>query len=226
LLNLPESVNQYDWAAARKDNANIIIHTPDQANFAATMDDALWMVRKIAKLSRADFAEIVANSYYPEGVAKVLVEKMISRRNSLVSTFGTKEAQLEINPKVSDPPTVVDGKVIQQKTWPGYASNFSIGDEQSPLKGIQYYVLSEVQANAMEALMDKINLELPQLNEADAHDGCRPGRQFGRMGWAPGSGERSDFSRRGAGSVPRNEQSRSARGYFRIHDPSGSFDRY
>jgi hypothetical protein len=169
LLNLPESVNQYDWNAVKKDNAAITIHVTDQANFATRMDDALWMARKIAQLSRDDITQIVANSFYPEGVAKVVVEKMLSRRNSIVSIFGATDSALAVNPKVSDPPTVVDGKVMYQKTWPGYASNFSNGDEESPLKGIQYYILSELQANAMETLMNKVNLALPQLSEADAY---------------------------------------------------------
>ena len=164
LLDIPMSVNQFGWYAAQKDGAAISVHVPDQATFATTMDDALWMVRKIAKLSREDITEIVANSYYPDAVAKVIVEKLISRRDSLVSTFGVNAPSIDFDSKVSAPPDVKDGKVLKVN-WPGYASDFAVGDQPSPLKGIQWYLLSEVQSNAMEALMGKINLSTPQINE-------------------------------------------------------------
>ena len=168
LLNIPESVNQFDWYAARQDNGVVTTHVPDQANFATSMDDGIWMARKLAKLSREDFQEIVANSYYPDAVAKLIVEKLISRRNNIVSTFGLKDPALDFDPKISAPPTVKDGKVVQV-TWYGYASDFAFGDQPSPLKGIQWYLLSEVQSNAMETLMNKVNLAIPSLNATDAY---------------------------------------------------------
>ena len=169
LLNIPESVNLFAWNAATLQNGNVTVHVPDQANFSTTLDDALWILRRLGQLSRKDFQEIVTNSYYPEPVAKVVTEKLIARRDSLLSMFGVKASPITppTNFNISDGSDLKNGKLLTQN-FPGYATRFATGDPQSPLKGIGWYVLSEVQANAMEGVMNYVNNEIPSLNVQDA----------------------------------------------------------
>jgi len=53
-----------------------------------TYADGRWMVRLIARLTRRQIADAVALGGWPEPLAKLLVEKLIARRNQLVRVFG------------------------------------------------------------------------------------------------------------------------------------------
>ena len=174
LADVPESINQFDWYAARQANGTVSLHTPDQANFATTLDDADWMLRRMSSLTPGDISQIVANSYYPEPIAKVLVEKLKARKSSLFKAFSLGTGDMlpcngKVTPacfdtKVSEPPGLKNGKITQQE-WPGWASRFAHGDPQSPLRGLQWYFVSEAQANAMETLISEANKYLPQINQ-------------------------------------------------------------
>lgn len=165
LANISESINQVDWHVGRVQNGAYQFSTTDEANFSCSLDDALWMSRRIAALTRADFARMVANAYYPGPVAQVLVEKLSARRDSLDTAFGVNTPLLAYNPKITQLPALKNGKIVQED-WPGYASRFAWGDPESPLKGLQWYVFSEVQSNVMEALLSKANAAIPQLTIA------------------------------------------------------------
>ena len=53
-----------------------------------TYADGRWMVRLIARLTRRQIADAVALGGWPGPLAKLLVEKLIARRNQLVRVFG------------------------------------------------------------------------------------------------------------------------------------------
>jgi hypothetical protein len=176
LLNLNESVNQVDDYVASVQNGSITFTLPGQADYECTLDDALWILRKIAALTRNDFYQIVGSAYYPQAIAEVLVEKLIERRNSLITLFSQKTVGrdpkisaplIEDNLQLNIPPYVTNGKVIQQY-YPGWASRFADDAPPSPLQGLKWYLLSEVESNAMSALMTKANAEIPSLNQQDA----------------------------------------------------------
>jgi hypothetical protein len=174
----PESVNQFNEYLATVSNGNITFTLPMEADFEATVDDSLWMVRKILSLTRADFQAIVDNSYFPEEVSQVVVEKLIARRNSLLDTFSEKT--LSRDPDMSDSviptnlnltltPHVKNGRVLCLTTecetdFPTYATQFAHTDPASPLKGLSWYLLSDLESNAMSNLMDKVNTYIPSLN--------------------------------------------------------------
>jgi hypothetical protein len=52
-----------------------------------TWSDARWAVRLIAQLTRAQIEEAVALGHWPDSVGRLLVEKLIHRRNQLVQAF-------------------------------------------------------------------------------------------------------------------------------------------
>ena len=88
----PESVGWFKW--------NIIKDVrPDSVSFNyltwlysdlfqfTTWDDARWMIRLIARLSRDQIAGAVRAGQWDPSVEKVLIEKLIARRNQLVKVF-------------------------------------------------------------------------------------------------------------------------------------------
>ncbi len=173
LANVPESINQLDWYVGSVSSDAVTFATPDTANYACSLDDALWMMRRIAALTRDDFTAMVDASAFPPEIAALVVEKMISRRNSMIKLFNLPTAALAFNGTISEAPDVVSGKVIRT-TWPGYASLYAYGDTQSPLQNLQYYVISEVASNVMLNLLNEANNALPALNGALTQTGASP----------------------------------------------------
>ena len=94
IVNLTESVNLLGWSAG-VNRINDLSKTRQIAlaydrleAFQCSWDDARWITRRIEKLTRADWKEIVASTNTPKAVQQIMLEKMISRRNSLVQHFG------------------------------------------------------------------------------------------------------------------------------------------
>jgi hypothetical protein len=180
LVSIPESINQVDWSSGHIQNNGVDLDVTDQANFATTLDDAKWILQKIAKLTREDFTEIVANAHYPDSAGKLLIEKLIARRNSLLTNFKISgldsDSPIAFNNKISQAPDLKDGKlllltqVVDGKTvptyWPGYASHFAWGDPPSPLQGLGWYGVSELESNGLANFIAEANSKLPQLTQA------------------------------------------------------------
>lgn len=88
-----ERPGMFQWDLVKKRTGKYI-----HMNFACLVDNSLfdyvtyadgrWMVRLIARLTRRQISEAVALGGWPESPAKLLVEKLIARRNQLVKVFG------------------------------------------------------------------------------------------------------------------------------------------
>jgi hypothetical protein len=87
LADLYETVNKFSWIDGKIDNRAVVLDHFTGNDFATTVEDALWMLRKVNKLTRDDIKTIVDGAYFPAEVSAVLVEKLISRRNSLNRLF-------------------------------------------------------------------------------------------------------------------------------------------
>ncbi len=172
LAYIPENIQQSSWYVGRVEDATLVIDVADRANFACTLDDAIWATRRIAKLTREDFEDAVEKAHYPDFVAKLVVENLISRRNSLLNNIRVKASNLSFDPNISYGSELVNGKLVLKDghDWQalGYASNFSGTEPQSPLKDIWWYVASQLQSNVTANLLQKLNDKLPQLSVNDA----------------------------------------------------------
>jgi len=166
LVDVEESLNQVSWAVGKLDNNAITLTNLDGANFNCTLDDALWILRRISKLNREDFKQITLDSFYPLPVAGLLMEKLIARRNSILKDFSLKIPDISFDAHFTALPSVKNGKVIQ-KEWPGYASRFAWGDPESPLRGLSWYGLSVAESNVMENILESINRKLPSVTVND-----------------------------------------------------------
>ncbi len=170
LLELGESINKFSWVSCKIDNKAVILSHFTANEFNTSIDDAIWMMKRLNKLKREDFVKAVKNAYFPSGVAEVVAEKLISRRNSLNRCLmDAKIAEIPFNSKITVGQIVVEGKLVQ-KEFPGYASRFAYGDAQSPLDEIRFFLYSKVQSNVIDNLIAKFNEQLTayEIGEARA----------------------------------------------------------
>lgn len=159
LVDLYESVNKFSWIDGKQDNKTVMLSHFTGNEFATTVDDAIWMLNKLNKLTRADYQVIVAKAYFPKEIESILVEKLISRRNSLNRIFNLKTAELAFNNKINIGTSVKEGKVVQ-KDFSDYASRFAYGDAESPLEQLRFFLYSKIQSNVIDNLVNKLNSEM------------------------------------------------------------------
>lgn len=166
LVDLIESVNKFKWNAGRVENGMVFVeHNSSPYSFRTTEDDAKWALREISKLTRSDFKEIVEKAFFPKDVEALLIEKIISRRNSLMKLFNIK-SHMEFNEKVSYGKSLKDGVMIE-KTWEGYASRFSYSHSETPFKDFRYYLYSMGESLTIDNVISKLNESLDAFDLKD-----------------------------------------------------------
>ena len=163
IVNLAESVNLLRWNVGVIQNNKIALDLNKLEDYATTWDDARWITRRIEKLTREDWKEIVASTQIPKVVQQVLLEKIISRRNNMMRLFKIDAEQMPVDNKINSGVELVNGKITQQK-WPGYGSRFAHGDPESPLSDsdMKSWIKSRAISTVMEIAMAQIN-QLPYL---------------------------------------------------------------
>jgi hypothetical protein len=163
LVNLNESVNMLRWNAGYINNKEIVLDHDRLEEFQTSWDDARWIARRIESLKREDWEEIVEGSHVPKIVQMILVEKIISRRNSIMKLFQIEAKELQVNANVSSGVDLVKGKLTKEE-WPGYASRFSYGDPESPLSDSEFrsWIKSKAISAGLEFALNQIN-NLPYL---------------------------------------------------------------
>ncbi len=170
LTEVPESVNLLEWRAGRLFSDHLKFETKSKEEFEGNLDDAKWIARKIAKLTRNDFVEIVRGADLPAEVSYLLIEKLIARRNSLVEMFKLPSDQIKFNPEVTFGEHLKKGKILKEK-WEGYANRFAYGDPTSPFSSSEKFALgrSKVYSNTINNLVSRFNTEvLPRTDLAEA----------------------------------------------------------
>ena len=172
IVNLTESVNMLRWNTGVIANNKVALYLDKPVEeFQCTWDDARWITRRIEKLTRADWKEIIASTNVPKAVQQIMLEKVISRRNSAMKLFKIDSEQLPLEKDINNGLELIDGKLTEQR-WPGYASRFAHGDPDSPLSDsdMKSWVKSRAISTAMEIALSQIN-QLPYLGtDIEAHN--------------------------------------------------------
>ncbi|MBC7692258.1 MAG: hypothetical protein H7222_10855 [Methylotenera sp.] len=168
LLDFQESINLYSWQAGKFLSKNVLLYQPYASQFErrTTFEDARWIIRKLAVLTRQDFAEIVKLSHYPEDIQAIVLEKVIFRRNQLMELFSMKnelssqQVELQANSHITIG-AVVDGK-LTRNNYDGHAELFSYGDLKSPLRWseLKHYLKMELITQAVSQVITKVNAKL------------------------------------------------------------------
>lgn len=161
LLDLSESVNKFNWVGGKIDNNFLVLSHFTNNQFITSIDDANWMVRKINKLTRNDFKEVVDQAFFPGDVGALVLEKIISRRNFLNKLLSNQEKNISFDPNVSS------GK-IKEQSYAGYASRFAYGDAESPMDQMWQFFKSIVQSNVIDNLIEAFNKKLVDTSIGDA----------------------------------------------------------
>jgi hypothetical protein len=114
---MPETVSWFKWNVikdVREDSVSfnyLTWHYSDLFQFT-TWDDARWMIRQIARLSREQIRAAVVAGQWDSIVENVLVEKLVARRNQLVKVFELDRefSPLNVNENVApaDPSAEMD----------------------------------------------------------------------------------------------------------------------
>ena len=158
LVYVSESVNLLNWSLGQVISRMLKLEFDSSQEFTTSLDDAKWIARRIQKLNRQDFEEIVNAANLPPEVSLVLVEKLIARRNSLLKVLSLSFEKLKFNSRISYGEYLKNGKLLKEN-WDGYGSRFAYGDPDSPLSGTELFSFfkSKLISNTISNLMNAFN---------------------------------------------------------------------
>ena len=158
LTDVPESINMFDWTVGRVYSENVILKYPTAKEFNTSKDDAIWMVRRIMKLTKRDWEEIVDQTALPPSVKLLLLNKLMNRRNHLGMLFKVENINLPVNHVVSNHNDLEDGKLTKE-FYDGYARRFKIPDPESPLaySELKSFFKSKSITTGIDLLMNAFN---------------------------------------------------------------------
>ncbi|MCO4755657.1 MAG: hypothetical protein KC478_14340 [Bacteriovoracaceae bacterium] len=171
LTDVPSSINALNWAMGSVIENNYVLEYYKAKHFNTTKDDLYWIANKIADLRRSDFEKIVNFAKYPVPVHKVLVEKLISRKNSLIKDLGIKKTLEQVNYEVTSRPILDSGKLLEdeiekrrnQTPWQNYAGNFVYGDFENPInfsRAFNYFKAEGI-STGLTTLLDTFHNDFP-----------------------------------------------------------------
>ncbi len=114
--------------------------------------DAKWMARKIGQLSRAQIAEAIALGNWPEPVQKLLVEKLIARRNQMIEAFNLQDevGVLEFDRYLTTENAEVENGHLKKIVYEGHSQDYG-SEIHSVLQPI-YDNMSYLAAQAMVSM--------------------------------------------------------------------------
>lgn len=158
LTEIPESINMLDWTVGRIYSENVVLKFPYAKDYNTSRDDAVWMIRRMMKLTEADWLEIVESTALPASVKLLLFEKLKSRRNHLAHLFGVENINLKVNNTVSNQDDLVEGKLVKE-FYDGFARRFKIPDPESPLSYSEMisFFKSKSITTGMELMVNAMN---------------------------------------------------------------------
>ena len=159
ITDVPESINSFNWQSGKVVDNGAYIPYYYASAFSPSYQDTQWITRRIARLTRADFQEIVVATHVPKVVGEALTERLISRRNIMDKIMTISDAKdITVNPQISDGADLVAGKITKQD-WPGYAARFSFGDPASPIskEEVGAFLESKVFSSGINSLVNTFN---------------------------------------------------------------------
>ncbi len=158
ILNYSGSTNAYEWWAGKLVSQNIFLDYGSAPQFEMDYKDGQWMLRRLSKLTRNDWEEIVKASELPGAVQRIVLEKTISRYNSLVSLFQMDLGQIIVDYKPNMGVSLDDGKLIKC-SWENYAIPFCDSDRENPIgrTDLWEFIKSKAFSTALNGVMSFIN---------------------------------------------------------------------
>lgn len=169
LTDFPQSINRISGKVGRVFNNFLTFTHPYAKQFRdVSRQDLTWLALKLNSISRKDWQEIVAPAGYPADIAQLVVEKLLSRVNSLNEHLGLTQIHrpnLQINIG-----NIKNGKLITN-AYPDYVVEFYKEDADSPYEFRELFRLFRTQAtyNALSEVLDQsIERFVPGISINDA----------------------------------------------------------
>lgn len=142
-------LNLFEWVPGREQSQNISINHEEGYIYRVSLADSLWMLRRLAKLDRKDFVDIVKEAHfeidrpeYKTAYENLLVEKLISRTTYLLKKFGVKTSLKAVT--LYDVPGIVkDGKLLLDVCKDYLSIVCWESDPESPLSRREYFALGK-----------------------------------------------------------------------------------
>lgn len=161
IVNMGENANMFSWRAGRVFNKHVSLDFGNPGGYQADIHDARWIARKIFELTRRDIEKIVELAEYPGPVAKLVVEKIIARRNHVAELLDLQVQEISYDTEVSDFPQLARGKILLEN-WTGYGSRFAYGDPESPFSGpeLTAFFGTKLLSNALTGLASVVNKDI------------------------------------------------------------------
>ena len=161
LVQLNENLNLFSWEIGTVLDGYLHLDSPKHTQYeGASVEDLIWISRKILDLKPKDFQNIAAQSHLPKEAVMLLTEKLISRRNSLrnVLKFDSgvhvpdkyretyrSSIELPVTPNISFGKFLVNGKLLKAN-WSGYGSYLASSDPEERLSKRQMTELGRSKA--------------------------------------------------------------------------------
>ena len=160
LVDVVESVNGFRWHSTAVKSNTLYFPIKDYEVFSGTLADAKWMMRKVLKLTRQDYEEIVSGIGYPKSAEKLLVEKLISRRNEQARLLGL-ESDMAFNAMVSHGSELQNG-VLTKGEYAGIAGRLAMDELPSKITGteLRSFFKSKLISTTISELVARVNENL------------------------------------------------------------------
>jgi hypothetical protein len=167
LLDIDESVNMYSYEPAKIENNNIVFSRVYANSFKneTSLGDVKWIAKRIAKLTRSDWTDIIRAGHYPADIEALIIEKTIGRTNQLMALLQIKDYKpLPYNRYITYG-NVINGKAYQPH-YDGYPHFFTYGDPLNPLRlsEMARFFGVEIISNGIKFALDKANTYLQALS--------------------------------------------------------------
>lgn len=169
LLDIDESVNMYSFEPAKVENNRLVFSRVYASSFKneTSLGDARWIAKKISKLTRDEWREIIHEGHYPVDIEALILEKTIGRTNQLMKLLQINEFSALPNQPYLSIGQVISGKAYQAH-YEGYPHFFAYGDPLNPLRisEIARYFTVEAISNGIKFALDEFN-KLLQIRGQD-----------------------------------------------------------
>jgi hypothetical protein len=169
LTDFPQSINAINWKVGRNFNKYLIINHPFADKFRdVSLADLKWIQNRINKVGRKEIKDIVNLAQYPEGINSLVLEKILSRINSLNQHLKLNETFI-INRNINAS-NVIKGKLISNQ-YENSVVQYYKAEQDSPFNSKDLFKLFRTQMtyNALsEVLNQAVEKFVPGLYTGEA----------------------------------------------------------
>ena len=169
LTDFPQKINDIKWKVGSSFNNNLSLNHPYAGEFKHTSyDDIKWILTKLNKLSRAEIKNALKGSSYPKDIEAIILEKLLSRINTLAQYFKL-DTPYSINNLLTQG-NIVGGRLMKGN-YSDYVVDFYEKDPDNPYRFSEIFRLFKTQIiySGLSKLLDTaIEKFVPGLYTQDA----------------------------------------------------------